>query len=570
MPQLYCNFTRRISVVNRGRVGCCHVDIGLVAILRIVHFHVANHSGVPDLAVDVRDHLVLVGPNDAGKSSLLRLLDAVMAAAPARLYALLTVEHLRDPELPLVVELSLIGPDEAQKAAFADELEAVDGDHRLRLRLEAHIDAATSELAIERRFTKPGIAVHASAAKLAHLGWTYLPSSRSPDRELGNGRASALRELLGGVDLEESLPDIQAAIAQLHGVIAGVPSLVAVRDELAIALDDLLPRPVGVDDVQLRLPSADETDPLADIDVQLRDGDRSRSLRRQSDGTRAMSTVALQLLTRATAKIIAVDEPETHLHPLAQRRIGRMLRTGRQQSIVATHSSSVLVQFDPMDVIALAGRGHRQLSQAPFAKDPQAVSDWWTSPALEPLTASAVILVEGKTDAIVVESVARLLGHDLDRLAIAVGQVDGSGGFKMALRLFGPDGFAIPYAGLVDQAETSDVAGYLDIDEVDLEDRNFFICDADLEAECVRSLGPERHAELLCESGYFHRARITSANGVEELADLDEADYAAWCRKSKNKALVATALAGMLTAEDAARLIPVVATVETAVKTVQL
>lgn len=534
--------------------------------VRIKHLRVENHWGVPDLAVEVRDHLVLVGPNDAGKSSLLRLLDAVLAAGPARLYSLLTVERLREEERPLVVELTLAGPDAPQKAALADELEAMDGGHRLRLRLEAQFDSDANEMVIDRHFTKPGVVVPASAAKLSHLGWTYLPSSRSPDRELGNERASALRELLVSTDLGESTTDVEEAIARLHEVVAEAPSLLAVREDIAAALDDLLPHPVGVDDVQLRLPSTNEADPLADVDVQLRDGMRLRSLRRQSDGTRAMSTVALQLLTRSSAKIIAVDEPETHLHPLAQRRMARLLGSRTHQSIIATHSSAVLTNFDPLDVVALAGTGLRQLSRAPFADDPQAASAWWTSPALEPLTANAVILVEGRTDVTIVESVALLLGHDLDRLGVAVAQVDGSGGFKMALRLFGPGGFAVPYAGMVDKAEASDVAGYVSVDETQLTDHGFAICDQDLEAECVRALGPQRHAELLCESGYFTRARIIAANKVEAIEDLIEDDYGDWCRKKKNKALVAAALASVLSPGEAEAIAPVVATVEAAVR----
>ena len=536
--------------------------------MRIEHLRVENHWGIPDLAVEVRGHLVLVGPNDAGKSSLLRLLDAVMSAGTSRLHSLLTTEILRDSDAPLVVELVLTEPDDAQKSALADELETIDGDHRLRLRLEAAFDTAADEMAIERHVVKPGLVVPASAAKLSHLGWTYLPSSRSPDRELGNGRASAVRELLGGTDLGDSAADIEAAIAQLHAVVAEVPSLVEVREELAAALDDLLPRPINVDDIRLRLPSADEADPLADVDVQLTDGPRSRSLRQQSDGMRAMSTVALQLLTRSTAKIIAVDEPETHLHPLAQRRMARMLGTRTHQAIVATHSSAVLTQFDPMDVVALAGTGHRQLGLEPFAQDPQAASSWWTSPALEPLTANAVIFVEGKTDVTIVESVAQRLGYDLDRLGIAVAQVDGSGGFKMALRLFGPGGFAVPYAGLVDKAEASDVAGYLEVDEADITNFGFSICDADLEAECVRALGPQRHAELLCNSGYFAPAQICSANDVQDFQELTEGGYTDWCRKKK-KALVAAALADTMTPEEVATILPVVETVEAAVRAVR-
>lgn len=42
--------------------------------MRLTRFKVENHRRLADLDIEVRDHLVLVGANDVGKSSLLRCL----------------------------------------------------------------------------------------------------------------------------------------------------------------------------------------------------------------------------------------------------------------------------------------------------------------------------------------------------------------------------------------------------------------------------------------------------------------------------------------------------------------
>ena len=46
--------------------------------MRLTRLKVENHKRLADLDIVVRDHLVLVGANDVGKSSLLRCLDLLL------------------------------------------------------------------------------------------------------------------------------------------------------------------------------------------------------------------------------------------------------------------------------------------------------------------------------------------------------------------------------------------------------------------------------------------------------------------------------------------------------------
>jgi putative ATP-dependent endonuclease of OLD family len=503
----------------------------------------------------VREHLVLVGPNESGKTSLLRLLDGALRGSIGALFGLLDVDSLRDRAQPLVVELEFADFTEHDKAGFPDEIEVLpDGSLRLRLVLRATFDTTTGTIAIERIFIKPGLSLPVRPSDLPLIGWVYLPAARSPDRELGAGRTSAIRSLLGSVDLGESLADIANAIAVLHEAVHDAPALRALRVGLAAALADLLPYAVTADDLSLTLPHADEADPLADVDVKLGSDAAPRSLRDQSDGMRAMSTVAIQLLAKQAVNIVAVDEPEIHLHPRAQARMAALLRDKAAQSVVATHSAAVLTQYSPMHAVALVGGACRQLPAEPFADDPKAAEHWWTTPALEPLTSRGVILVEGVADRVMVEAVARALAVDLDRLGVVVATVNGAGGFKMSLRLFGSSGFAVPIVGLVDKKEVRDVAKYLNIDHTEVVKAGFAICEPDLEGECVKDLGVEVHARLLVASGMFSVSRICTGNSVSVLTDLTEESYASWCRRNKTE--VAVALGAGITAGHAAHLTP--------------
>lgn len=43
--------------------------------MRLTRIKIENYSRLASTEIEVREHLVLVGPNDVGKSSLLRCLD---------------------------------------------------------------------------------------------------------------------------------------------------------------------------------------------------------------------------------------------------------------------------------------------------------------------------------------------------------------------------------------------------------------------------------------------------------------------------------------------------------------
>jgi len=55
--------------------------------MKLRAIEVRNHSRLRDAEFEVREHLVLIGPNDAGKSSLIRCLDFLLGASTAQLYA---------------------------------------------------------------------------------------------------------------------------------------------------------------------------------------------------------------------------------------------------------------------------------------------------------------------------------------------------------------------------------------------------------------------------------------------------------------------------------------------------
>ena len=110
--------------------------------------------------------------------------------------------------------------------------------------------------------------------------------------------------------------------------------------------------------------------------------------------------------------------------------------------------------------------------------------------------ARAVVLVEGISDQLAFEALARRRGRNLDAEGVSIVAIGGSKNIGKALDRFGPQGLDVRLAGLCDAGEERDYARGLeragfgvDLARADMERLGFYVCVADLEDELIRSLG---------------------------------------------------------------------------------
>ena len=162
------------------------------------------------------------------------------------------------------------------------------------------------------------------------------------------------------------------------------------------------------------------------------------------------------------------------------------------------------------------------------------------------------------------ERVGHLAGIDLNRKGIAIFELDGSGLFARAYRLFGPDGFDLPVFGLLDMDVREEWARALDCrpDEIS-EGGRFEVCDPDLEATYVDLLGVERTLELLLSSPGISETAVRRACGGIDLADMTASVLAGFCRHKRRKVRAALAVAAGLSETEAAALGAVTRIVQT-------
>jgi len=114
------------------------------------------------------------------------------------------------------------------------------------------------------------------------------------------------------------------------------------------------------------------------------------------------------------------------------------------------------------------------------------------------IDARAIVLVEGISDRIAVETLAARYGRNLDCEGISVVPIGGVQAIGRFLTRFGPQGSDVRLAGLYDVGEERVVQRSLQrtgfgsgsqLTRVDMERLGFYVCVLDLEDELIRALG---------------------------------------------------------------------------------
>ena len=132
-----------------------------------------------------------------------------------------------------------------------------------------------------------------------------------------------------------------------------------------------------------------------------------------------------------------------------------------------------------------------------------------TRRALETAAAArALVLVEGFSDQIALETLAARRGRDLSAERVAIVPIGGAQAIGRFLAHFGPAGVNATLAGLCDLGEEDvfrralEHAGFgSGLTRADLERCGFHVCEDDLEDELIRALGAETVAAVLRANG---------------------------------------------------------------------
>jgi hypothetical protein len=120
----------------------------------------------------------------------------------------------------------------------------------------------------------------------------------------------------------------------------------------------------------------------------------------------------------------------------------------------------------------------------------------------------AIVLVEGISDRVALETLAERLGRNLEAEGVSIVAIGGAQAIRRVVVELGPRGRNVRLAGLCDAGEERAFRRGLELAGLDspatrseLEALGFYVCEADLEDELIRALGAAAVEEVVEAQG---------------------------------------------------------------------
>jgi putative ATP-dependent endonuclease of the OLD family len=393
--------------------------------MRIAEVQVTHYRGWQGpVSWQPADRAVLVGPNNGGKTSLLRAVDLVLNPYRDAYRNKLENFDYHDLDTSSPVEVTVILDDLSadDRAHFEPYLEGrhEDGSFGGWDSPGAEFDEGDLVLRLRFRapFGEPARAVYARAeaneatvtqADKIRIGWQYVAATLDPLHELAFYSNSLFSKLFERADITDELNEIRQAIEQAKTPLMHQQDVATTLQRLEEAAERLQ-LVGGTDALDFAVAGLSDRRVLQSLQLVLRGRRGSTHLPLPSHGRGLLRVLLLTAhLEYArlshTNLILAVEEPEQNLEPVNQRLVTRSLlmaeETGAAQVILSTHAPDVAAAVPLSDIHLIrefAAEPDVRALRGTAPSEHKFFERHARGPLVDGLYADLVVLVEGQTE----------------------------------------------------------------------------------------------------------------------------------------------------------------------------
>ncbi len=521
--------------------------------MKLRHLEIENFRGITKLNLAIGDTTVLIGENNTGKTAVLDALKFALRSIKTRRGCAfeeydfhLPTSNAEPSDAPAISIRLTFKEDQPgdwndQQVAKLNRVKILQVDDAgcslVILKVGARFDAASQDFIQDWEFQNPqgaaltGLSDTSLATLHSEVSYFYLSALRDASKQF-DAKGPFWRPFLKEsqltpekrAEIESKLTDVNDLIVSSHASFSQlVSSLKAVREVISIASggDDI----VSIDAVPGRL-----FDMLSKATVSINTTTGAKiPVGRHGEGTQSLAVLTLfNAYLQAWIKgdpIVALEEPEAHLHPSAVRALWQLIEKIPGQKIISTHSGDLLSEVPPVAVVRLArieGEvGAWPVSRVVLTEAQSRQFNFHIRHARgELLFAKGWLLGEGESEVTLLPEIARILGCNLERAGVRCVQFRQS---DIGLYLTLADGLGISWVALTD----NDLQGQSTIQKVRaaLKGRS--------ERRMLHIMPEDDLEQHLCMNGFGYVYENLLTNRTKELVTVENTDPAYWKQVTK-------------------------------------